>query len=90
MLSAEVGGAYRRASGVADGTLGPDVTASGHAIGQQLDVISSSDISLREDVFSAPRLRDLGMLPIAPRDTLERWQHLYGGGDACGPMSSSS
>jgi len=34
-------------------TLGPDVAASGQAIGQQLDVIRSSDIYLRAGAFSA-------------------------------------
>jgi hypothetical protein len=34
-------------------TLGPDAAASGQAIGQQLDVIRSSDIYLRAGVFSA-------------------------------------
>ena len=33
-------------------TLGPDVSASGQAIGKQLDVIRSSDIYLRAGVFS--------------------------------------
>jgi hypothetical protein len=34
-------------------TLGPEVAASGHAIGHQLDVIRSSDIYLRAGAFSA-------------------------------------
>jgi hypothetical protein len=34
-------------------TLGPEIAASGQAIGQQLDVMRSSDIYLRAGVFSA-------------------------------------